>query len=92
MTLNWRKSTRCETAACVEIAYQRPARCEHSACVEIAYRQACEAGNCVKAGRSTNGTWHIRDSKTPDGPVLTFDSDEWAAFVAAIKNGQYDQP
>jgi hypothetical protein len=28
----------------------------------------------------------VRDSKNPDGPILTFTRDEWRAFLNKIKN------
>ncbi len=43
-------------------------------------------GNCVQVRRTTNAV-QIRDSKHPDGPVLTFTTAEWRAFTAAIKGG-----
>ena len=27
---------------------------------------------------------------SPGGPVLTFTQQEWAAFVAGVKNGEFD--
>jgi hypothetical protein len=33
----------------------------------------------------------IRDSKDPDGPILTFSHDSWRAFVEAIKSGEFDR-
>jgi hypothetical protein len=44
-------------------------------------------GNCVQARRITNAV-QVRDSKNPDGPVLTFTPAEWQAFTAAIKDGR----
>jgi hypothetical protein len=32
----------------------------------------------------------VRDSKNPDGPVLSFGPDEWAMFVAGVKLGEFD--
>jgi len=32
----------------------------------------------------------LRDSKDPDGPVLHFTPQEWAAFIAGAKDGQFD--
>jgi hypothetical protein len=32
----------------------------------------------------------IRDGKDPRGTHLRFDAAEWAAFVAAVKNGEFD--
>jgi hypothetical protein len=45
------------------------------ACVEVA-----DLGDCVA----------VRDSKNPDGPVLIFTRDEWAAFVGGAKGGEFD--
>jgi Domain of unknown function (DUF397) len=41
--------------------------------------------NCVEIARTRSGKVAVRDSKDPDGPVLTFSSDEWKAFVAKIQ-------
>lgn len=46
---------------------------------------------CVEVAWDTAGV-RIRDSKDPDGPVLRFDWDEWDAFVAGIKDGEFDRP
>jgi hypothetical protein len=32
----------------------------------------------------------VRDAKHPDGPKLFFTPDEWHAFVAGVKNGEFD--
>lgn len=32
----------------------------------------------------------MRDSKDHDGPVLTFNQDEWNAFVLGAKDGEFD--
>jgi hypothetical protein len=42
-------------------------------------------GNCVEARQPGPGTVQVRDSKNPDGPVLTVSSDCWHAFTAAIR-------
>ncbi|CAO5255775.1 DUF397 domain-containing protein [Frankia sp. AgKG'84/4] len=34
----------------------------------------------------------IRDSKSPDGPELTFTPAEWAAFVLGVCNGEFELP
>lgn len=40
--------------------------------------------NCVEVAF---GTGHVaaRDSKDPDGPVLTFDRRRWSAFLARLR-------
>lgn len=37
--------------------------------------------DCVEVA-VTPGAVHVRDSKDPDGPTLTFTPESWAAFVA----------
>ncbi|HUZ23181.1 MAG TPA: DUF397 domain-containing protein [Streptosporangiaceae bacterium] len=46
-------------------------------------------GNCVEA-RDTGHAVQVRDSKNPDGPVLTFAKAGWLAFTTEIKNSQRD--
>jgi hypothetical protein len=52
------------------------------ACVEVA----------VVPG-SKEGSEHViamRDSRSPDGPVLIFTPDEWRAFTAGVQDGEFD--
>jgi Domain of unknown function (DUF397) len=44
-------------------------------------------GACVEVDGS-----RIRDSKDPHGAVLTFTPDEWRAFIAGVKAGEFDIP
>lgn len=46
-------------------------------------------GNCVEVARSAEATF-VRDTKDRSGPVLRFTETEWAAFVAGVKNGEFD--
>ncbi|WP_217196998.1 DUF397 domain-containing protein [Streptomyces buecherae] len=48
-------------------------------------------GNCVEWAPSAaaHGTVPVRDSKNPDGPTLTFDTQAWAAFVNAVQRGEF---
>jgi hypothetical protein len=50
------------------------------------------AGNaqCVEAAALAGGGIAVRDSKDPDGPVLVFTAEEWSAFVAGVKGGEFD--
>jgi hypothetical protein len=34
----------------------------------------------------------VRHSRAPFGPILVFDRGEWLAFVAAVRDGQFDIP
>jgi hypothetical protein len=46
-------------------------------------------GACVETAILPYGR-AVRDSKDPDGPKLTFAADEWLAFTAGIKAGEFD--
>ncbi|MEV7957831.1 DUF397 domain-containing protein [Streptomyces sp. NPDC058316] len=42
---------------------------------------------CVEAARLPQAT-AVRDSKAPDGPVLTFGNPSWEGFLTAIRHQQ----
>ena len=44
---------------------------------------------CVEVKRTTTNVL-VRDSKDRDGTLLTFTRDEWHAFVAGVKNREFD--
>ncbi|MFG2696809.1 DUF397 domain-containing protein [Kitasatospora sp. NPDC048407] len=49
-------------------------------------------GNCVEVARNmaaAEGIIPVRDSKDPNGPVLTFSPSAWSAFVAATVDGKF---
>ena len=46
-------------------------------------------GDCVEVATLADGI-AMRDSKDRTGPVLTFALDEWAAFTAGVREGQFD--
>lgn len=53
-------------------------------------------GSCVEIAtlsghfRGIGHTVAVRDSKDPDGPVLTFTGSAWYDFTARIKTGELD--
>ncbi|WP_039797185.1 DUF397 domain-containing protein [Nocardia araoensis] len=47
------------------------------ACVEVAWLEAGQVG--------------VRDSKNPTGPALIFEPNQWDAFAADIRAGQFDR-
>jgi hypothetical protein len=47
-------------------------------------------GGCVEVADKLPGMVAVRDSKDPGGLVLAFRPDEWRAFTAAIKAGEFD--
>ena len=42
-------------------------------------------GDCAEVATNLPGIVAVRDSKNPDGPVLTFTQAEWRAFLKSIK-------
>ena len=47
-------------------------------------------GNCVEVAGHLPGLVAIRDSKNPAGPSLAVAPQEWHAFTAAVKAGEFD--
>ena len=47
------------------------------------------SGDCVEVALTCGGIG-LRDSKDPNGPVLTVSSRGWTTFVAAIKARAFD--
>jgi Domain of unknown function (DUF397) len=46
-------------------------------------------GACVEVA-PVDGMVAIRDSKNPSGPVLTYTSAEWHAFLDGARKGEFD--
>ena len=47
-------------------------------------------GNCVEVASLTHGEVGVRNSRDSSGPVLSFTSDEWHAFLGGVRNGEFD--
>lgn len=46
---------------------------------------------CVEVARRADGSVLVRDSKIGEhSPILTFGRDEWAAFLAGVRDGEFD--
>lgn len=57
------------------------------------WRKSIRSGannNCVEVATNLPNRVLVRDTKHRSGPVLTFTPDEWAAFVAGAKDGEFD--
>ena len=51
-----------------------------------------DGGQCIEWAPSkaaATGVVPVRDSKDPDGPALAFPTDAFAAFVNAVKAGEF---
>jgi hypothetical protein len=50
---------------------------------------ACNGGACIRVAPQGNKIL-IGDSKSPSGPVLTYNRSEWDVFVDGIRQGDFD--
>ncbi|MEU8804860.1 DUF397 domain-containing protein [Spirillospora sp. NPDC048819] len=46
-------------------------------------------GGCVEVADNLPGVVAVRDSKDPDGPVLTFAAATWRGFVESVKDERF---
>ena len=44
-----------------------------------------EGNTCVEVASNLPGVVAVRDSTDPNGPILRFTPDEWAAFLKTLK-------
>ncbi|GGM86159.1 hypothetical protein GCM10010106_36540 [Thermopolyspora flexuosa] len=58
----------------------------------ISSYSASGGSNCVEAGPVLDGSGRVavRHSKNPGGPVIVFTRAEWEAFLAGVRNGEFD--
>lgn len=77
----WRRSSRSigNGGECVEVGTWRTS--SHSA----------DEGNCVEVA-ADEALVLARDSKDPDGPVLSFAPDAWSTLLTTAKSGRLDLP
>ena len=47
-------------------------------------------GACVETRSVKEGEILVRNSRDPEGPILSFTKAEWVAFVAGVKAGEFD--
>lgn len=59
--------------------------------IEYRISSFCNLGGCVEVGQSPDGSMVVRDSKDPERrQALTFTRDEWVAFLAGARAGEFD--
>lgn len=49
----------------------------------------CNGNGCVEVAVTTTGVW-LRDGKETDTQPHRFSIEEWAAFIAGVKAGEFD--
>ena len=71
-----------------ELSVRRAVQREHP---QVALEKSSKsvANGCVEVA-PLNGLLAVRDSRNPNGPVLLYTGEEWRAFVAGVKNGEFD--
>ncbi|MEU6649526.1 DUF397 domain-containing protein [Streptomyces sp. NPDC046900] len=47
-------------------------------------------GACVEVAALPDGGRAVRDSKNPQGPAHFYTRPEWSAFIAGVKDGEFD--
>ena len=52
--------------------------------------RSAAAGHCVEVARGA-AVVLVRDSKDASGPVLEFGAEGWAAFLAGVRDGEFDR-
>ncbi|MET8978326.1 DUF397 domain-containing protein [Streptomyces sp. NPDC004539] len=53
-------------------------------------RHSNATGNCVETAALPGGLVALRNSRDPDGPALVYTPEEIAAFLAGVKDGEFD--
>jgi hypothetical protein len=53
-------------------------------------RASNPSGNCVEVAALPGGAVAVRNSRQPDGPALVYTRAEIAAFLAGVRNGEFD--
>jgi hypothetical protein len=51
---------------------------------------SANGGECVAVGQDSDGTIHVCDTKAWAKPAHTFTAGEWRAFLAGVRNGEFD--
>ena len=58
--------------------------------IEFKISSFCNFGGCVEVGRTDEGAVLVRDTKDRAQEALAFTGEEWTAFVAGVKAGEFD--
>ena len=87
MNEDWHKSSYSGyNGDCVQARFRKSSFCQNGECVEAGWHKSSYSanGNCAEVADGC-GEVHVRDSKDPGGPVLTFTRAEWEEFTTGIR-------
>ncbi|HEX7661913.1 MAG TPA: DUF397 domain-containing protein [Pseudonocardiaceae bacterium] len=59
----------------------------------VSWRRSARSGalgNCVEVARLADGAIAMRNSRFPTGPALIYTPAEIAAFLAGVRDGEFD--
>jgi hypothetical protein len=58
----------------------------------VSSKSANGGGQCVEVGRLADGSGRVavRHSRHPDAEVIVYSRLEWEAFIAGVKDGEFD--
>ena len=62
---------------------------------DVIWRKSRHSGTedaCVETAFLPDGDVAVRDSKDRQGPVLRYTPREWHAFIAGVKEGEFELP
>ncbi|MYU09376.1 DUF397 domain-containing protein [Streptomyces sp. SID8361] len=59
--------------------------------VWVKSRRSAADGNCVELAALAGGEVAVRNSRDPQGPVLVYTREEIAAFIAGVRDGEFDR-
>lgn len=48
-------------------------------------------GDCIEVAGLTGATIRIRDSKNPNGAMLSFSASEWNVFIDSLQKARFDR-
>ena len=57
----------------------------------VTYRKSSFSSmTCVEVASTDDGTISVRNTRARSGPTLEYTREEWIAFVAGVKSGEFD--
>lgn len=54
------------------------------------FKLSSHTHKCCCVAVRIRDTIDVRDTKNPGGPTISFNKDEWSAFVKGVKAGEFD--